>query len=820
MINFFRSSKNIAIFSVVSFLLVLIVFLTSAVFMNVSIYNQEEAYENLNTYRQLGNDLADTSDYLTKEARLFAVTHDISHLNNYWIEVRETKTRDYVIEMFEQSNLSEEEKGYLKAAKQYSDELIEVETLSMKLILLSDEKTSNDFSYDARLADYVSDVLNYELPNTYRKLSRSAMASNAISILYDDNYENYKESIMSPIEFFQSIINAHLENEVKKALNGTGVATVLLLVSSTFTLVAIGILLLIFYKMYLVPVVNYTKSINHVYAPSVKVEPQGALEMIDFGKAFNRLSDNVYSELNNRKRAEENMRLAKNEAIVANRAKSIFLASMSHELRLPLNAINGYTELLMETPLSEKQSSYVLGLRSSTDYLLGTINNILDYSKFESGKMIIDRSDFRLKTLLDEVSSVIGNLSRQKNLHYELNCDDAIPPVLNGDSLRLGQLLVNIANNAVKFTEKGGVKIDVELVSSKKDYCVIRFTVTDTGIGIDSKSVDSIFNAFVQQDASVARKYGGTGLGLSICRQIVNCWSDGEEKITVKSKVGQGSSFSFKLPFGVSDKQIEEETVEKPMYSGEKILIVDDSEINIHVECEMLANCGLNVITANNGRTAVQKMQDNPDIRLVFMDIRMPDMDGYEATERIHKLDSHRSTAVIALTGDVMPETEEKVKKCGMTDYIRKPFRKSNLYYILRKHLKGYSNQESKNLSVETGYSEYFDAAALYVKIGKNYDVFLSIIKMFLDEYGCIEKTITKLQDDSDFKQAYGIIHKLKGSSGSICCEKLFKQCDEFADTLRCRSFDGADKFLSVFRKTYSEIRETYTMTQNKDVEN
>lgn len=808
--GFLKNSKNISFFSVGVFLVVAVVLLASTCYMNFCIMREENAYTNNQHYKQLGADLAATSDYLTSEVRLFSINHDMENFYNYWIEINETKTRENVIESFENSDTSDEETACLKEAKRNSDELVEVERLAMKLVLLSEHKTAEDFADDVKLQGYVKHVLECEIPDSYKNMTDDELADCAVILLYDSVYQDYKERIKAPIEAFKNLVNERLDSELAQTKNGTSVATILLLGATSFTLISIACLLLISHKMYVTPICNYTRSINNVYAPTVKVEPQGAEEFVTFGKAFNRLVDTVYEELENRKSAEESMRIAKREAVVASHAKSIFLASMSHELRLPLNAVNGYTELLMETDLTERQDSYVRGLRSSSECLLGTINDILDYSKFESGNLAIEHSAFNLGNLLNEVRYVTVKLAEQKNLSFELNCDENIPPVLVGDSLRLRQLLVNLANNGVKFTSKGGVTIDITLLRKAEKECDIRFSVSDTGIGIDKESAENIFKPFVQRDASVARKYGGTGLGLSICSQIVKGWTNGAGEIKLESEVGKGSTFSFELGFGISDEIIEDDKLSTPIFNGSKILITDDNEINMKIEAEMLEKCRLTVITANGGDSSVEIMRENPDIKLVFMDIRMPGTDGYTAAAEIRKIPEHGNTPIVALTGDVSPETEEKARQSGMNGYLKKPFRKRELYAVLKKYLPDYTEADSEKKSHLEVASQYFSPEALLKKLGGKSDVFELVMNMFITDYDNFLQKFEKLKTSNNVNEAYEQVHKLKGTAGSMCCQRLFERSDILCDSLKNNSFDGYGEFSDTFTKTYFEVSEYY----------
>lgn len=810
-------------------MLVALILLSSALYINECINEEEKANQNKNTYRQLGVDIQNASDYLTSEVRLFAVTHEISHLYNYWNEIYITKTRDNAIERFEKESPAEEEITFLKKAKEYSDTLVNTETHSMKLVMLNEGWTAENFKYDDTLYSYVSKIMEYDISDTENP---SEMKEKAILMLYDENYDYYKTNITNSIGTFQTLMNSRLDDDVAKAKNGTQTATVILVISAGFTMLAIGGILIIFNKLYVKPVKNYTESIYkrednknsefisdlNVNKLAVKVIPNGAKEVKELGTVLNKLIDAVHSELSQRRKTEENMRSERNRAELSNRSKSVFIAQMSHEMRTSLNAVSGYSELLSQTELTEKQNSYVEGIYYSADVLLELVNDVLDYTKLESGYMKIENNDFDLLRLLAEVYSIMKNQADMKNIYLTFNQDASLPRLLVGDSLRLRQVLINLVSNAIKFTKQGGVTVNIKPTGFDGNKCTIYFEVCDTGTGIEEKALKSVFQPYVQSGGTASERFGGTGLGLPICQQIITTMSNGKSEIKVKSKLGKGSVFYFSLEFPISSKKVLEDTVvSKPSYKNEKVLVTDDNEVNVQIHSEILANCGLDVFSAYSGKDALKILQKENDIKLIFMDIRMPDMDGFETAQKIRQLEKYKDTPIIALTADSISDTEGEFEKSGITDYLPKPFKVTRLYSVLKKYLPNSENQAIIKYEQKTK-DDIFDCSYCCENLGLKHSDFCGILKGFVDVNSGDCKKIKDFIAEKDFKSAETLAHGLKGISGSIGCNKLSISSKVLMEQLKNHSYDELANFEDIFEKTISTIKKYLKsqITENK----
>jgi signal transduction histidine kinase/ActR/RegA family two-component response regulator len=418
--------------------------------------------------------------------------------------------------------------------------------------------------------------------------------------------------------------------------------------------------------------------------------------------------------------AKQQAEIQAQRAEAASKAKSDFLAMMSHEIRTPMNGVLGFTNLLLETQLNPAQREFAQTVQRSGDALLTVINDVLDYSKIEAGRMTVEQIDFDLRSVCDEVRSILLAAVAKQGLVMSLSYDATLPRFIKGDPARLRQVLLNLAGNAVKFTERGTIRIEV----SRLDGAQVKISVGDSGIGITAEQLDRLFRRFTQADSSTTRRYGGTGLGLAISKTLVELMGG---TIGAQSHPGTGSTFwitlpliaavqtqaetqAAQLPAGVSPAAVPTlvaavgEPIAAPPVPGaapfgaSRVLLVEDNFVNERVAVYMLTKLGARVDVAKHGREAID-MLGKSGYDLVLMDCQMPEMDGFEATRIIRDRSSavlDHEIPVIAMTANAFPEDRARALACGMNDFLAKPVARPVLASMLEKWLKPASGREPR----------------------------------------------------------------------------------------------------------------------------
>jgi len=524
----------------------------------------------------------------------------------------------------------------------------------------------------------------------------------------------------------------------------------------------------------------------------------------------------IAEEITGQKRYEEDLIHAWEGADAANRAKSRFLANMSHEIRTPMNGVIGMLQLLQATSLTSEQMRYATVAQESGRALLALINDILDLSKIEARKVTLENLAFSLKDTVEGVVQLLRMPANAKGLEFHSSVSAEIPLLLRGDAHRLRQVLMNLAGNAVKFTEHGEIRLEARLEKRGGETVTVRFNISDTGVGVSPEQAARLFSAFTQADASTTRKYGGTGLGLAICKQLVEMMGG---TIGIDSEEGRGSTFWFTLILGLaSEDQLQPAIEQAVLHAGVtleiaarrpagKILVAEDNVTNREVALAQLRKLGYQADAANNGAEAVRAFEHG-GYDLILMDCEMPVMDGYEATRHIRS--AHPDIPIIALTADAMSGDRDKCLKEGMNDYLAKPVDLSLLAEVLAKWL--VAPRLGPSQSVEEQIKTVFDGDALLRRLMGDRDLATTILRGFLDNFPSQLNNLRQRLDEADAPGFKMQAHALKGAAATVAAEDLraialaMEQSSKAAQLDRCgellpRAVEEFERFKSALEQ-------------------
>jgi PAS domain S-box-containing protein len=549
----------------------------------------------------------------------------------------------------------------------------------------------------------------------------------------------------------------------------------------------------------------------------------------------------IIFDITERKKIEKELQKAKETAEEAFRTKSYFISNVSHEIRTPLNAIVGLTDLIIQDEnLTTALLENIKSIKYSSDHLLNVINDVLDFSKLEAGRVQIETTEFDVHNLVKETAQTINFRAKEKDITVNISVGADVPRILIGDPSRLRQILLNLLGNAIKFTIEGHIDIDVKPINESEDKIDLRFSISDTGIGIPESKLEKIFESFSQAETDTSRKFGGTGLGLTICRKLVELQGG---TMGVKSLEGMGSTFWFDLTYEISQRAYMPDktrgTATMKNLRGIKILLVEDDKMNQFVMSQIMKKWLAQIDIVNNGIQAIQKLEQKK-YNLVLMDLHMPELNGYETTKVIRNPDSNvqdHDVPIIALTADVSIETRERVEQSGMNDFITKPSSQDEMY---EKIMQVVINSKTKFVEKKTTPEDHEIKEsrepdertknrikkALADIFDEDMEGTLGLINRFLKE---IPKTIVGINEsfyDNDFETLGALVHRIKPGYSYMGFREVSEKIDKIQilakrktnpqelERLCIELDDDSRKIIKILR----EIRAEYLRSNSVDL--
>lgn len=523
-----------------------------------------------------------------------------------------------------------------------------------------------------------------------------------------------------------------------------------------------------------------------------------------------------FRDIRERVRVEQALRDSRDLAQQVAKSKSEFLANMSHEIRTPMNGIIGLTQLALNMPTSPVVSGYLNKIASSSQSLLGILNDILDISKLEAARMTIEPMPFDLDFILDNLRNLFEESAHAKRLAFIIEVDEHTPHHLIGDAMRIQQIISNLLGNAIKFTEHGTVTVRVGVKERDDSQVLLSFSVEDTGIGIAEDDFDKLFQPFSQVDGSITRKFGGTGLGLVISQSLLKLMGG---EFIVSSLPGQGTVLGFDLLLGIAadgamrstSQRVEAGDLGRDLkriganLQGAKILIAEDHRINQQVISEFLKLSGMEVVIANNGQEALDLLKQQ-DFDAVLMDVHMPVMDGIEATRSIRSHPDYAKLPVIALTAGVTQEEQKSYVACGMNDFLPKPVNPENLirllsHWVVKQPREGASPSEPQPLPVNRQDSagdwddlaaelSGFDLTNIKIILGGQREPLFRMLREFFEDFSGESITVVTLVSNGEIGAARAMLHTLKGVAGNLGAMALHQACIKLDSQLQQQGFN------------------------------